>query len=135
VVISGDRDALQAAMDLAAAAGARKVVLLPITIAAHSPLMASAAEAFARDVAATPVSAPNMPVIANLTAGPLQKPAEIRAELAGQLTGGVQWTASMRYLREQEVETFVEVGPGDVLDKLMKRIDRAAVRQRFTELD
>lgn len=131
VVISGDRSALQEAMTGAEVAGARKVVLLPITIAAHSPLMASSAQAFARDVAATPVAPPSVPLIANLTAGPLTSPAEIRAELTGQLTGGVQWTNSMRYLRSQGVENFIEVGPGDVLTKLMKRIDRAASRRSF----
>jgi [acyl-carrier-protein] S-malonyltransferase len=131
VVISGAQAPLQRAVALAQAAGARKVVTLPITIAAHSPLMASAAAAFARAVQQAPISAPSLPIIANTSARPLTAPEEIRAELIAQLTGSVRWTDSMRYLRRQGVDTFVEVGPGDVLSALMKRIDRKAVRRQF----
>ena len=126
---------METAIGLVEEAGARKVVLLPITIAAHSPLMASAATLFAQDVAATPFAPPAIPFIANVTALPVNSPAEIRAELTNQLTSGVQWTDSMRYLRMQGVETFVEVGPGDVLTKLMKRIDRNATRRQFSVAD
>ncbi len=130
-VISGDKEALAEAMAGAQAAGARKVVELAITIAAHSPLMASAATAFAEAVANTPIQPPQIPVVVNLTAKPAATPEEIRAELTGQLTGGVQWTNSMRYLLQEGVETFIEVGPGDVLTSLMKRIDRKAERRAF----
>ncbi|WP_420640633.1 ACP S-malonyltransferase [Candidatus Leptofilum sp.] len=132
VVISGDEAALTHAMTLAEEAKARKVVKLPITIAAHSRLMASAAEAFAQAVDATPIQTPAAPVIANVTAQPLTTPDQIREELKAQLTSGVAWTDSMNYLLEQGVETFVEVGPGDTLLSFMKRIDRKASRVKLT---
>lgn len=131
VVISGDETALQEAMRLAEAAGARKVVRLPITIAAHSPLMATAAADFGAVVATTPLEAPAVPVIGNTSARPLTTPTEIRDELVAQLTGNVRWTESMRYLLAQGADTFIEVGPGNVLTGLMKRIDRKVARRKF----
>ena len=131
IVISGDKDALNEAVERIQEAGARKVVVLPITIAAHSPLMASASAAFAEAIAATPMQAPHIPVIGNVSARPLSSVAEIRAELEAQLTAPVRWTESMNYLVEQGVDEVVEVGPGDVLLKLMKRIDRNTKRLPF----
>lgn len=131
LVISGDATALAEAMSLAQAAGARKVVQLPITIAAHSALMASAAADFAQAVDETPVLPPKMPVIGNVSAQPLTTPDAIRAELKAQLTAPVRWADSMNYLVGQDVDTVMEVGPGDVLLSLMKRIDRHVVRTTF----
>lgn len=131
LVISGDKAALERAVALAESAGAKKVIILPITIAAHSPLMASAASQFAQAVAATPITVPHIPVIGNVTAQPLTTPTEIRAELTAQLTGNVRWSDSMGYLSQQQCKTFIEVGPGDVLSGLMKRIDRTAQRLRI----
>lgn len=131
VVISGDREGLEAAVELALQAGARKVMRLPITIAAHSPLMASAAAEFAAAVNSVPVNSPRMPVISNLAAEPLAAPRRIRAELELQLTSAVRWTDAMRYLRQRGVTTFIEVGPGDVLTRLMRRIDESATRKTF----
>ena len=128
IVISGDKGALETAVDLALAAGARKTVVLPITIAAHSPLMASAAADFATAVDATPIQPPAIPIIGNVTARPLTTPEAIRTELKAQLTASVLWADSMRYLITQGVCTVVEVGPGDVLLSLMKRIDRQVER-------
>ncbi len=131
IVISGDDAALTLALDLLQAAGARKLVRLPITIAAHSPLMASAAAAFAAAVGETPLRRPDAPVIGNTSARPLADPEAIRAELVAQLTGNVRWTESMRFLLAEGVERFVEVGPGDVLTGLMKRIERSVERLAF----
>jgi [acyl-carrier-protein] S-malonyltransferase len=128
IVISGDRAALAEAVRLAEAAGARKVVPLPITIAAHSALMAPAAAEFARAIEATPIAPPQFPVIGNVSARPLATAEAIRAELAAQLTAPVRWSDSMDYLLAQGVDTFVEVGSGDVLLGLVKRIDRNAKR-------
>lgn len=132
VVISGDETAITRAMELAEAAKARKVVRLPITIAAHSKLMTSAAEAFAKAVDDTPIQPPQVPVIGNVTAQPLTTPEQIRDELKAQLTAGVAWTDSMNYLLAQGVNTFVEVGPGDTLLSFIKRIDRQANRVKLT---
>ena len=131
IVISGDKDALNEAVERIQEAGARKVVVLPITIAAHSPLMASASAAFAEAIAATPMQTPHIPIIGNVSARPVTTVAEIRAELEAQLTVPVRWTESMNYLVEQGVDEVVEVGPGDVLLKLMKRIDRNIKRLSF----
>lgn len=134
VVISGNTEALTEAVRLAEEAGARKVVRLPISIAAHSTLMASAAAEFAQAVDATPIQTPEVPIVGNVTATPLTTPEEIRAELKAQLTSPVLWTGSINYLCQQGVDTFVEVGPGNVLLGLVKRIDRKAKRVEF-ELD
>ena len=131
VVITGDETALARAMTLLGQAGARKVVRLPISIAAHSPLMDSVANAFAAAVAAAPLAAARIPVVANVTARPITTPDEIRAELTAQLTAPVRWTDSVRQLGALGVDAYVEVGPGDVLLGLVKRIDRAAARTKF----
>jgi [acyl-carrier-protein] S-malonyltransferase len=131
LVISGDETALAEAMVLAQAAGARKVVQLPISIAAHSELMSSAAHEFALAVDGTPISPPRMPIIGNVSAQPLTTPAAIRAELKAQLTSPVRWTESMNYLVQSGVDTVCEVGPGDVLLGLMKRIDKSVNRQKI----
>lgn len=131
VVISGDETALTRALELAQAAKARKIVRLPITIAAHSSLMASIADEFATAVNNTPIQAPTIPIIGNITAKPLLDAAAIQAELKAQLTSSVQWTESMRYLLDHSVDTFVEVGPGNVLLGLVKRLDRKTNRQKY----
>lgn len=131
VVITGDETALIRAMTLLTEAGARKVVRLPITIAAHSPLMASVADEFAAAVDAAPLATARIPVVANVTARPIAAPDEIRAELKAQLTSPVRWTDSIRYLGAQGVDSYVEVGPGDVLLGLVKRIDRESRRVKF----
>jgi [acyl-carrier-protein] S-malonyltransferase len=131
VVISGSETSLVEAMRLTEEAGARKVVRLPITIAAHSSLMASAANDFARAVDETLIERPKMPVIGNVSALPLMSPSEIRSELKAQLTSPVKWTESMNYLVDRGVDSVVEVGPGSVLLNLMKRLDRKINRLEF----
>lgn len=128
LVISGHGEAVTAVLEYAKTAGARKTVELPITIAAHSPLMGSAAEAFATAVDATSIAAPRMPVIGNVSAQPLHTADAIRTELKAQLTSPVAWQESMHYLLGQGADTFVEVGPGSVLLGLMKRINRKTKR-------
>lgn len=132
VVISGDSTALAEAMALAQVAGAKKVVQLPITIAAHSALMGSAAAEFALAVDNTPITNPAIPVIGNVSALPLSTPADIRAELKAQLTNRVRWTETIQYLSAQGVTKVVEVGSGDVLRGLVKRIERGMERIGFT---
>jgi len=131
VVISGDREALSVAIDLARAAGARKVVELPISIAAHSPFMQSVSTEFAKVVDTMPIRAPRIPVIGNVSAQSLTSAAEIRAELKAQLTSHVRWTGSIKHLLECGVTTFVEVGSGEVLLGLLKRINRKVKRVKF----
>lgn len=128
VVISGALPALEKAMTLAQGAGARKVVRLAVSIAAHSPLMQVVQDEFAAVVRATPMRAPRVPVVMNATARPTTDVDEIRQRLIAQLTSPVRWTDSVRYMREQGVDTLVEIGPGEVLTKLAKRIDRGLQR-------
>lgn len=128
VVISGDEQALEMAMALATEAKARKVVKLPITIAAHSPLMASVAVELTEAIDATAIQATTVPVIGNVNAQPLMQPDEIRQELKTQLTAGVCWTPTIQYLQDNHVDTFIEVGAGDTLLSFVKRIDRKAKR-------
>jgi [acyl-carrier-protein] S-malonyltransferase len=135
VVISGDTKGMEAAMDALSAAGAKKVVPLAVSIAAHSPLMRPAAEELERAVAATPLAPPQAPVIGNTTAKPLTSVEAIRAELRAQLTGSVRWTATLQYLAGARVETFVEIGPGEVLSGLVKRVVRGATRLNIAEPD
>jgi [acyl-carrier-protein] S-malonyltransferase len=121
VVVSGGSAGVAALMELVKKAGGRPRALA-VSIAAHSALMASAAGDFAVHVNATPFRAPQSPVVGNLAACPLETPDEIRNELVGQLTGSVQWTGSVFKLQELGASRFVEVGPGDVLTGLLKRI-------------
>lgn len=127
-VISGDEIALERAMALAGQLGARKVVRLAVSIAAHSPLMEPAAASLRQAIQSTTILAPGIPVIGNVSAAPLTRADEIREELAAQLTSPVRWTDSMRYLVEAGVDRVVEIGPGEVLSALMKRIDRRVGR-------
>ena len=123
VVISGENAALEKAMELAKARGARRALKLPVSIAAHSALMQSGVDEYRQAVEAVPFISPRPPVVGNITAAPLSDPNEIRHELPAQLISPVRWTESVRYLLGQGVTTFVELGPKDVLTGLLKRIE------------
>ncbi len=125
VVVSGHREAVARLGERAKAAGARRVIPLQVSVAAHSALMAPAQETFAQAVERTAIQAPRIPVIGNLTARPLATAQAVRQDLKGQLTGRVRWTETMRYLLTQGVRAFVEVGSGKVLLNLAKRFDRS----------
>jgi [acyl-carrier-protein] S-malonyltransferase len=122
VVISGDTVALEKAMELAKAKGAKRAVKLPVSIAAHSPLMQVVVGDYDNYVQGVPLIEPLIPIIANATAQPLGSIDSIRTELVGQLTTRVRWTETIRYLVAQGVTTFVELGSKDVLTGLLKRI-------------
>lgn len=122
VVISGDLAALEKAMELAKAHGAKRVIRLQVSIASHSPLMTLAARSFRRALDATALAAPRVPVIGNVYARPINLP-DVRDELEAQLTSPVRWTESVQYLAQQGVSTCVEIGPKDVLAGLVRRID------------
>jgi [acyl-carrier-protein] S-malonyltransferase len=124
VVISGDRQALERAVALLRAQGGRRIVPLAVSIAAHSPLMAPVVAEYRAAVDATPLAPGHTTVVANISARPLLTVDETRDELAGQLTWPVRWTSSVAWMVEQGVSHFVEVGPRDVLAKLVRRIDR-----------
>ncbi len=133
IVISGTLAALDHAMAMAKEKRAKRVILLPVSIASHSPLMGPAAAAFEPVVAEVAMSQPDVPLIGNTSARPLSDIPSIRAELVAQLTHCVRWTESIRYLLAQGIDTFIEIGPNDILTGLMRRIDRKA--RRFTVQD
>jgi [acyl-carrier-protein] S-malonyltransferase len=125
VVISGNEQALDRALVLATEKGAKKAVKLAVSVAAHSPLMATSSDAFRQALAAITFKEPKYPVIGNVSAAPLRTTDEIRAELDAQLTSPVRWTESVKVLQALGATTFVELGSKDVLTGLLKRIDRS----------
>jgi [acyl-carrier-protein] S-malonyltransferase len=121
-VISGDRVALDRAIELIKEAGARTVVPLRISIASHSPLMQQAAARLAELIDHSPLRDPQVPVVTNI-AGQVRTSADhIRTELATQMVAPVEWVGSVREMVANGVDTFVEIGPGQVLSRLIKRI-------------
>jgi [acyl-carrier-protein] S-malonyltransferase len=141
VVVSGDRAAIDAAAEIAKGLGARKAIVLPVSVAAHSPLMADAADAMRRVLEGIAFAEPTVPLLANATARPLTTGAACRAELVDHLTAGVDWVTAVERMTASGVATFIEVGPGRVLTGLIKRIapdaetiplDDAAAADRLT---
>ena len=127
VVISGAGPALERALVLAQQAGARRAKALAVSIAAHSPLMMHAQADFNQAVNAAPITDPRVPLVGNVTATPLTKASQVRADLQAQLTSRVRWTKSVQTMIAQGVTTFLEMGSGNVLTGLLKRIDREIV--------
>lgn len=124
VVISGHNSAVERGIELALAAKARKAVKLPISIAAHSELMRVVADEFRAAVDATPLNLPEMPIVANISAEPLDSLEAIRAEMEGQLTASVRWAETIRWMIDHGVSEFVEIGPKNVLTGLTRRISK-----------
>ena len=122
VVISGERSAVDAASEAARALGARRALPLPVSVAAHSPLMSRAAEGMRAVLAGVEFADPAAPLLANADARPLETGGACRAELVEHLTRGVDWVAAVEAMTAAGVTHFVEVGPGRVLTGLIKRI-------------
>lgn len=123
IVISGEIEAVAAASEKLAAAGARRVVPLKVGGAFHSPCMEPARAELAEAIAATEIHEPVCPVFQNVDAQPHTDPAEIKANLIAQLTAPVRWTQSVRNMVAAGATEFVELGPGKVLQGLVKKID------------
>lgn len=120
--LSGRAEALEKAAELARAAGARRVVELPVNGAFHSSLMAPVVEGLAPMIAETRFSCPIAPLIANVDARPLFEPHDLRAELSAQITSSVRWVDVVQRAVQGGANRFVEVGPGKVLSGLIARI-------------
>ena len=123
VVISGRKGALERVLQLAKGRGAKRAIPLAVSIASHSPLMASAAESLAVTIGKLTLAPAVPPVVANVTAAPMTEPADIRLELVRQLTSPVRWVESVQYMIAQGVRSFVEIGPKNVLSRLINQID------------
>ena len=123
VVISGTRAAIERAIALAPKYGARRAVLLPVSAPFHCALMRPAADVMSEALSQVTISAPAVPVVANVLASAISDPEAIRTRLIEQVTGMVRWRESMLYVRAQGVDTLYEVGAGRVLTGLARRFD------------
>lgn len=121
-VISGETEAVKAAVDKLSAAGAKRAILLAVSGPFHSTLMKPAAEEFRAALQAVPMSEPRIPVVANVTAELVTSAEQVRELLYQQVFSSVRWTQSVQKMVAQGIETFEEVGPGKVLTGLIKKI-------------
>jgi [acyl-carrier-protein] S-malonyltransferase len=129
LVISGDVTAIDRALDLARSAGARRAVKLNVSGAFHSPLMQVAEGGLAEQLSSTRLSAPRFPGVSNVTAQAVSDRDTAGRLLVEQLTSPVRWTASMRTMLGAGVTRFYELGPGNVLTGLLRRVERGAQAQ------
>ena len=126
VVISGDKAAVERAIEIARAKGAKRAILLPVSAPFHCSLMAPAATAMEAALADVEIRPPAVPLVANVVAGPISDPAEIKRRLVEQVTGLVRWRETVAWLHGAGVNLFVEVGAGKVLTGLSRRIAEGA---------
>jgi [acyl-carrier-protein] S-malonyltransferase len=126
IVIGGEHDAVSHAMDLARARGARKIVPLNVSAAFHTSLMAPAAAGMAEAVSGVEFRDPVIPIVANCSGEVLRTGAAVQAELVRQVSTTVQWRRSVMRMLQAGVSTFVEIGPGRVLNGLIRQIDKNA---------
>jgi [acyl-carrier-protein] S-malonyltransferase len=129
VVVSGERAAVEAAAEAAKGMGAKRALMLPVSVAAHSPLMTGAAEGMGRALADVEFADPRAPLLANADARSLETGEACRTELIEHLTRGVDWIAAVEAMAGAGVTQFVEVGPGKVLSGLIRRIAPDAAAQ------
>ena len=126
VVVSGTKDAVDRAVEIAKGRGIKRAIILPVSAPFHCELMRPAAEAMAAALAGAEISSPCVPLIANVTAAPVSEPAQIRELLVRQVTGTVRWRESVLAMAGLGVTLFVECGAGKVLSGLAKRIAEGA---------
>jgi [acyl-carrier-protein] S-malonyltransferase len=122
VVISGDKAAIERAVEIAKVRGAKRAMLLPVSAPFHCALMQPAAEAMAQALAKVEVRVPDVPLVANVLAKSITSSADIVRSLVAQVTGTVRWRESVTFMAANGVTTFYEVGSGKVLSGLVKRI-------------
>ena len=125
VVISGAKVAIDRAIEMASDFGARRALPLPVSAPFHCALMQPAADAMAEALADVEIKAPVVPLIANVVAGEISDPEDIRTRLVAQVTGVVRWRESVRYMADSGVTTLYEIGAGRVLSGLARRIERS----------
>jgi [acyl-carrier-protein] S-malonyltransferase len=127
VVVSGDRAAVERAVEIAKGKGARRAMMLPVSAPFHCSLMQPAADAMAAALAGVTVKSPVVPVVVNVLAKPIRDPADIVGALVAQVTGTVRWRDSISFMADAGVTRFCEVGAGKVLSGLVKRIAEGAI--------
>jgi [acyl-carrier-protein] S-malonyltransferase len=126
VVVSGDKAAVERAVEIAKSKGAKRAMLLPVSAPFHCALMQPAADAMAEALSKVAVKSPAVPLVSNVLAKPVQDPGEIVRALVAQVTGTVRWRESVAFMADAGVKTFYEVGAGKVLGGLIKRIAAGA---------
>jgi [acyl-carrier-protein] S-malonyltransferase len=127
VVISGDKAAVERAVEIAKTKGAKRAMMLPVSAPFHCRLMQPAADAMAEALSSVVIKQPTVPVVSNVLAAPIADPDEIRRRLVEQVTGTVRWRESVAYMANHGVSRFFEIGAGKVLSGLVKRIADGAV--------
>jgi len=125
VVVSGHKAAVERAVELARERGAKRAVMLPVSAPFHCALMAPAAEVMADALAKVDISAPVVPVVANVTAAPVSDPDEIRKLLVEQVTGAVRWRECVQTMAQAGVDDVWEIGAGKALSGMIRRIERS----------
>lgn len=126
IVLSGEQSALEIASNMAKARGAKRVLPLAVSGAFHSPVMVPAAKQLALSLAQADLHDATIPIISNITGAPLVNATQLREELAEQVANSVQWTRTIEYLHSAGVTTFFEIGPGQALASMIKRIVKGA---------
>lgn len=127
VVVSGDKAAVERAIEIAKAKGAKRAMLLPVSAPFHCSLMQPAAEVMAEALANVTINSPKSFLVSNVLANAITAPDEIRKRLVEQVTGTVRWRESVAFMAQQGVTHFLEIGSGKVLSGLVKRIAEGAV--------
>jgi len=130
LVISGDIEAINIACEAMKEAGARRALVLPVGGAFHSPLMEPAKKELAAAIENTNFANPACPIYQNVSTVAITDPSEIKKNLVSQLTAPVKWTQSMQQMIADGATTFIEVGPGNVLQGLMRKIDRSVATEK-----
>jgi len=131
VVVSGHRAAVERAVEIARARGAKRALLLPVSAPFHCALMQPAADAMAEALAGVTLSAPAVPLVANVRAHAVTDPAEIRDLLVAQVTGSVRWRESVEWMGAAGVTSFWEIGAGKALSGMIRRILKEAETRAF----
>jgi [acyl-carrier-protein] S-malonyltransferase len=126
VVVSGHKEAVERAMELAKARGAKRALMLPVSAPFHCALMQPAADAMAEALADVAIQAPAVPLVANVRASAVSNPDEIRALLVEQVTGSVRWRESVAFMAAEGVTDFWEIGAGKALSGMVRRIAKDA---------
>ena len=124
VVVSGNRTAVERAVELAKARGARRAILLDVSAPFHCSLLQPAADAMAEALDSVDMEDPSVPLVANVTAHPVERAADLPDLLVRQVTTTVRWRESMMFMRDNDIDRVVELGAGKVLSGLVRRIDR-----------
>ena len=124
VVVSGAKEAVEKAAELATEKGAKRAIMLPVSAPFHCPLMQPAADRMAEALETVTIGAPAVPVVANVTAEPVGVPETLRGLLVEQVTATVRWREGVLTMKQHDVDTLIELGTGKVLSGLARRIDR-----------